>query len=136
MLSSYTAVLHMQIYMMPESSQKGDLRLYLALSFPLEWRPEKVLLRKPLVDAFLIHYNENYWLFGSDVSRFGAIKNGELEIWHANSPLGPWKQHKGNPVHNIDKSLGARNAGRPFVYEGHLYRMGQDCGETYGHRIR
>lgn len=125
-----------QIYMMPESSQKGNLRLYRALNFPLEWRLEKVLLKKPLVDTFLIHYNENYWLFGSDVSRFGAIKNGELEIWYANSPLGPWKQHKGNPVHNFDKSLGARNAGRPFVYDGHLYRMGQDCGDTYGHRIR
>lgn len=39
-------------------------------------------------------------------------------------------------MHNFDKSLGARNAGRPFVYDEHLYRMGQDCGDTYGHRIR
>ncbi|KAJ0982839.1 hypothetical protein J5N97_011094 [Dioscorea zingiberensis] len=69
-------------------------------------------------------------------SAFGAKKNGELEIWYSSSPLGPWEPHKQNPVHNTDKSLGARNAGRPFVYNGNLYRTGQDCGETYGRRIR
>ena len=79
----------MQIYIIPESSQKGDLHLYRALDFPLEWRIEKVIFKKLLVETFLIHYDENYWLFGLDITRFGAIKNGELEIWYANSPLGP-----------------------------------------------
>jgi hypothetical protein len=32
--------------------------------------------------------------------------------------------------------VGARNGGRPFVYDGNLYRVGQDCGETYGRRVR
>ncbi|KAH9312959.1 hypothetical protein KI387_027994, partial [Taxus chinensis] len=125
-----------QIYMTPEGSEKGDFRLYRALDFPLQWRLEKVLLKKPIVDAFVIHHNEHVWLFGSDFSRFGAKKNGELEIWYADSLFGTWKQHKGNPVHNLDKSLGARNGGRPFVFDGQLYRIGQDCGGTYGHRIR
>ena len=75
--------------MILEISQKGDLHLYRALNFPLQWRMEKVLLKKFIVETLLIHYNENYYLFGLDVSRFGAIKNGELEIWYANSPLGP-----------------------------------------------
>eukprot|EP01018_Ginkgo_biloba_P027159 Gb_22358 [translate_table: standard] len=125
-----------KIYMMPEGSKKGDLRLYRALNFPLQWTLEKVLLKKPLVDAFMIKYSDLYWIFGSDHSRFGSSKNGELEIWYASSPLGQWKQHKSNPVRNGDKSLGARNAGRPFMFKGHLYRLGQDCGETYGRRVR
>ncbi|KAJ8433307.1 hypothetical protein Cgig2_012875 [Carnegiea gigantea] len=125
-----------QIYMMPESSQKGELRLYRAVNFPLQWRLEKVLMKKPLVDAFLIKHGTKFWIFGSDHSGFGAKKNGQLEIWYSDSPLGPWKPHKKNPIHNVDKSLGARNGGRPFVYNGHLYRVGQDCGETYGKRIR
>lgn len=125
-----------QIYMMPESSQKGELRLYRAVNFPLQWRLEKVLIKKPIIDAFLIKHGTKYWIFGSDHSVFGAKKNGELEIYHSDSPLGPWKLHKKNPIHNVDKSLGARNGGRPFVYNGHLYRVGQDCGETYGKRIR
>ncbi|CAL9120051.1 unnamed protein product [Musa acuminata var. zebrina] len=125
-----------QIYMMPEGSKKGDLRLYRAVEFPLRWQLEKVILQKPLVDSFIINYRSHFWLFGSDFSAPGAKKNGELEIWHSSSPLGPWSPHKQNPVHNMDKSLGARNAGRPFTYDGELYRPGQDCGDTYGRRVR
>ncbi|KAH7537021.1 hypothetical protein FEM48_Zijuj03G0048100 [Ziziphus jujuba var. spinosa] len=125
-----------QIYMMPESSEKGELRLYRALNFPLQWKLEKVIIEKPLVDSFIIYHNNMHWLFGSDHSGFGTKKNGQLEIWYSNSPLGPWKPHKKNPIYNVDKSLGARNGGRPFVYKGHLYRVGQDCGETYGRRVR
>lgn len=32
--------------------------------------------------------------------------------------------------------MGARNGGRPLVYNGSLYRFGQDSGETYGRRLR
>ncbi|CAL9107483.1 unnamed protein product [Musa textilis] len=125
-----------QIYMMPEGNKKGELRLYRAVNFPLKWALEKVLIRKPLIDASLIQYEGHYWLFASDFTRFGIEKNAELEIWYSSSPLGPWKQHPKNPIYRVDKSLGARNGGRPFIYEGSLYRLGQDCGGTYGRRIQ
>ncbi|KAK4798896.1 hypothetical protein SAY86_024261 [Trapa natans] len=125
-----------QIYMMPEGSAKGDLRIYRAIDFPLKWKLEKIIMKKPLVDSFIIKHNGMHWLFGSDHSGFGVRKNGQLEIWYSNSPLGPWKPHKRNPVYNTEKSVGARNGGRPFVYNGELYRVGQDCGETYGRRVR
>uniref|UniRef100_A0A7N0TLU7 Glucosamine inositolphosphorylceramide transferase 1 n=1 Tax=Kalanchoe fedtschenkoi TaxID=63787 RepID=A0A7N0TLU7_KALFE len=125
-----------KIYMMPESSCKGELRLYQAVKFPLKWRLEKVILDKPLVDANIIFHAGKYWLFGSDHRGFGTKKNGELEIYYGSSPLGPWRPHKKNPIYNVDKSLGARNGGRPFIYNGNLYRVGQDCGETYGRRAR
>ncbi|CAM8961052.1 unnamed protein product [Rhodiola kirilowii] len=125
-----------KIYMMPESSQKGELRLYRALNFPLEWKLEKVILDKPLVDANIIFHGGMYWLLGSDHRGYGVRKNGELEIYYGSSPLGPWRPHKKNPIYNVDKSLGARNGGRPFIFNGNLYRVGQDCGETYGKRIR
>ncbi|XAR52300.1 N-acetylglucosaminyl-proteoglycan 4-beta-glucuronosyltransferase [Bertholletia excelsa] len=124
-----------QIYMMPEGSAKGDLRLYRAVDFPLKWTLEKSIIEKPLVDSFIINHDGKYWLFGSDHSRIGTIKNGQLEIWYSSSPLGPWKPHKKNPIHNTKKSMGARNGGRPFIYNGNLYRVGQDCGETYGRRV-
>ncbi|CAL0321238.1 unnamed protein product [Lupinus luteus] len=125
-----------QIYMMPEGSKKGEVRLYKAVKFPLLWKLEKVIMKKPLVDSFIIKYSGRYWLFGSDYSGFGTKQNGQLEIWYSDSPLGPWKPHKKNPIYNINKSLGARNGGRPFLYEGNLYRVGQDCGDTYGRRVR
>ncbi|KAG1346344.1 glucosamine inositolphosphorylceramide transferase 1 [Cocos nucifera] len=125
-----------EIYMMPESSKKGELRLYRATRFPLKWTLDKVLIRKPLVDASLIQYEGCYWLFASDFSRSGTGKNAELEIWYGSSPLGPWKQHRRNPIYRGDRSLGARSGGRPFIYEGSLYRLAQECGGTYGQRIR
>ncbi|KAI3470557.1 hypothetical protein Pfo_027220 [Paulownia fortunei] len=124
------------IYMMPEGSAKGELRLYRAINFPLKWTLDKVIMKKPLVDSFMIPREGKFWLFGSDHSGIGTKKNGQLEIWHSSSPFGPWKPHKKNPIYNTDKSMGARNGGRPFVYNGNLYRIGQDCGETYGRRIR
>ncbi|GMP22462.1 hypothetical protein CsSME_00000479 [Camellia sinensis var. sinensis] len=114
-----------QVYMMPEGSATGDLRLYRAVNFPLKWTLEKIIMKKPL-----------FWLFGSDHSGIGTKKNGQLEIWYSSSPFGPWKAHKNNPIYNTDKSMGARNGGRPFVHNGNLYRIGQDCGETYGKRVR
>ncbi|KAJ4869005.1 Glycosyltransferase family protein 64 protein C5 [Raphanus sativus] len=124
-----------QIYMMPESSQIGELRLYRAVNFPLIWKLEKVILEKPLVDSTIIHHQGNYYLFGSDHSSFGTKKNGQLEIWYSSTPLGPWKPHKRNPIYNGKRNVGARNGGRPFSHDGSLYRVGQDCGENYGKRI-
>ncbi|KAL4568886.1 hypothetical protein LXL04_024503 [Taraxacum kok-saghyz] len=125
-----------QIYMMPEGSKKGDLRVYRAVNFPFKWDLEKIILKRPLIDSFVIKYESRYYLFGSDHTRITTRKNGELEIWYSNSPLGPWKQHKKNPVYNTDKKSGARNGGRPFVYKNNVYRLGQDDGETYGKRVR
>ncbi|KAF3539056.1 hypothetical protein F2Q69_00018396 [Brassica cretica] len=115
-----------QIYMMPESNQIGELRLYRAVNFPLTWKLEKVILQKPLVDSTILHHQGNYWLFGSDHSSFG-----QLEIWYSATPLGPWKPHKKNPIHN-----GARNGGRAFLHNGNLYRVGQASSESYEKKIR
>ncbi|XP_010543592.1 PREDICTED: glycosyltransferase family protein 64 protein C5 isoform X2 [Tarenaya hassleriana] len=127
---------HGEIYMMPESSEIGELCLYRADKFPLSWKLEKVILKKPLVDSIILHHDGNYWLLGSDHSSFGTEKNGQLEIWYSNSPLGPWRPHKNNPIYNVGKSFGARNGGRVFRHDGNLYRVGQDCGETYGKQTR
>ena len=122
--------------MMPESSRKGEVRLYRAVNFPLKWELDRVMLKKPLVDSVIINHNGMYWLLGSDHSGLGTKRNGHLAIWYSSSPLGPWRPHKRNPIYNVDKSFGARNGGRPFFHDGSLYRIGQDCGETYGKKVR
>ncbi|KAK6790374.1 hypothetical protein RDI58_014174 [Solanum bulbocastanum] len=124
------------VYMLPEGRAKGQLRLYRAVNFPMKWTLEKIIMKKPLVDLFIIPHDGKYWLFGSDHSGIGAQYNAQLEIWYSRSPLGPWRPHKKNPIYNTDKSMGARNGGRPFLFDGHLYRVGQDDGETYGRRVR
>jgi hypothetical protein len=47
---------------------------------------------------------------------------------------GPWTEHPLSPV--VKKNLDtARPAGRPFVIDGTLYRLGQDCDPTYGNQV-
>eukprot|EP00887_Chlorella_sp_A99_P000043 scaffold16.g43.t1 len=132
----------------------GEGRL-LVVASRAGWQLEKVLLPKLLIDTSLVEWGGWWWMFTSDVvrrrmvaqegsragssamppeERRGATKNGELEIYYADSPLGPWQAHAGNPVMNGDPSAGARMGGRPVVHGGRLYRFGQDCGQTYGHR--
>ncbi|CAA0829235.1 Glycosyltransferase family protein 64 protein C5 [Striga hermonthica] len=124
------------IYMMPEGSEKGDLRLYRAIDFPSKWTLDRIILKKPLIDSVIFHHEGLFYLFGWHHKGIVSTKNGHLEIWHSTTPLGPWKPHNQNPVHNTDKSMGTRNGGRPFVYNGNNYRVGQDRGNTYGERTR
>lgn len=118
--------------MMPDSSKKGGLRVYRALNFPLQWKLEKVIMKRRLVNPSITNYDGKYWLFGSDHSGFSTKKNGQLEIWHSSSPLGPWIPHKKNPINNIVNSVAPCNGGRPFFYGQNLFRIGQ---ETYGRQV-
>ncbi|TVU45652.1 hypothetical protein EJB05_05143, partial [Eragrostis curvula] len=123
-------------YMMPESSKNGNLRIYRATDFPLKWTLEKVLLEKPLVDSVIINFQDSYWLLGSDLSSYSSKRTGDLSIWYSSSPLGPWTPHKQNPIHSTDNRSRARNGGRPFIYNGNLYRIGKDNGGGSGHGIQ
>ncbi|KAF8681828.1 hypothetical protein HU200_045269 [Digitaria exilis] len=123
-------------YMMPESSKKGNLQLYYAVDFPLKWKLEKVLLERPLVDSVIVNFQGYYWLLGSDISSYGSKQRGELCIWYSSSPLGPWNPHKQNSVHNNDKTLRTRNGGRPFIYNGKLYRIGKDSSDGSNYSIQ
>ncbi|XP_039829551.1 glucosamine inositolphosphorylceramide transferase 1-like isoform X2 [Panicum virgatum] len=124
-------------YMVPESSKKGNLRLYYAVDFPFNWKLEKVLMERPLVDSVVINFQGSYWLLGSDISSYGSKQRGELCIWYSSSPLGPWNPHKQNPAHNNkDNRPSARNGGRPFIYNGNLYRIGKDRGAESGYNIQ
>ncbi|XP_071732933.1 glucosamine inositolphosphorylceramide transferase 1-like [Rutidosis leptorrhynchoides] len=107
-----------QVYMMPNGIGNGNVRLYRAIDFPLKWKLEKIILDRPLVHTFIIQHEEMYWIFGSFQS--GMTTNRNFEIWYSNSPFGPWTPHKSNPI------SGPRNGGRPFVYNGNLYRLAHD----------
>ncbi|CAM8958052.1 unnamed protein product [Rhodiola kirilowii] len=125
-----------KIFMIPESSQKREVHLYRAVNFPLQWKLEKIILQKPLVDSVIVFHGGLYWLFGSHHSHFGFRRTTKLEIWYSSSPLGVWSPHKKNPVYNNYRNAGTRNGGRPFMYNGELYRVSQEAGEGYGRGVR
>jgi len=123
-----------QMYMIPEGSKSGQLRLYRAQSFPTKWILDQVLIEEPIIDASLVKWGGKWWMFASNRNVKTSKGCRELEIWYSDSLKGTWKPHPMNPVKQ--RVQGARCAGRPVVYRNQVYRFAQDCGYTYGHKVR
>lgn len=81
----------------------------------------------PLVDATPFKYDGRYWIFSTQAD---GTENRALYIYWANSMLGPWRAHKGNPV-KIDPSS-SRPAGNVCASSKGWIRPAQDCSVTYG----
>ncbi|KAL4447827.1 hypothetical protein ABPG75_005046 [Micractinium tetrahymenae] len=119
-----------KMYLLPEGHASGSLRLYVAEAFPLRWRFHSALLPRPMIDASMVQWQGRWYLFASDVRT-----PFDLELFVANSPLGPWQPHPLSPVQRHGRAAGARMAGRLAQHGGRLHRFGQDCGKTYGHQL-
>lgn len=78
-----------QMYMVPEGSKSGALRLYKATKFPLDWAQEQVLIPEPLVDPSLVPPalskaaggGDRWYLFASNPKRRSSKGCRELELW-------------------------------------------------------
>ena len=117
-------------YMIPEAHTETSVRLYRAVEFPDRWVYERDLLTGDhFISSTLVRFNERWWLF---TAREG---NETLRLFMADSLTGPWTEHPQSPVVARDLNT-ARPAGRPFVLDGVLYRLGQDCDPTYGNQVR
>jgi hypothetical protein len=133
---SYPFVFEWQggMYMVPESKGNRTVELYRATRFPDEWTLETTLLSGvQAVDATLLEHDSRWWMF-VNIGVEGASTWDELHLYHAETPLGPWRAHPRNPV--VSDVRCARPAGRIFREEGSLVRPAQDCSVSYGHAIR
>ncbi len=118
-----------EYYMIPEAHTEKFVRLYRATQFPNKWEYEKDLLRgDTFISPTLVWYKDTWWMF------IGRSGNEALRLFYASDFKGPWTEHPLSPV--VKKNLRtARPAGRPFVLDGKLYRLGQDCYPTYGSQV-
>jgi hypothetical protein len=119
-----------QCYLVPEAHTETAVRLYRATSFPDEWKYEGNLLEGDhFISPTLTRHNGFWWLFTSPSG------NRTLRLFYAAELKGPWTEHPKSPVVKEDLRT-ARPAGRPFVLNGSLYRLAQDCVPTYGRAAR
>jgi hypothetical protein len=120
------------LYMVPESRESKQIRLYKCVDFPLKWELNKVLVDDiDSVDTSVFKYGDRWWLFtNKDSSELGDYSS-ELHIFYANAPdSSNWQAHPLNPV--IFDSLHARNGGL-IIDEDGIYRVFQSQGfDTYG----
>jgi len=120
-----------RFYMLPESSSNSTLELYACESFPSGWKLEKVLMENVKAkDATLFEADGRWWMF---VSITEAPFCDELHLFYADSPLGPWKPHRRNPMSSDVRNL--RPAGKLFTWRNQLYRPAQDCSRYYGYAV-
>ena len=69
-----------------------------------------------------------WWMF---TALFG---NKTLKLFYASDLMGTWTEHPKSPIIENDVNT-ARPGGRPFILDGELYRIGQDCYPTYGRQL-
>lgn len=116
-------------YMIPETYQSREVRLYKATHFPEQWSLEKILLKdSDYVDASIVHFNGRWWIFSSTTA------NDILRLHHADSLLGEWTEHPSSPLITNNPHL-ARPAGRVVNLNNKLIRFAQDDQPTYGLQV-
>jgi hypothetical protein len=119
-----------EYYMIPESHTERFLRLYRATRFPDEWKYERDLMRGDrFISPVMVQYKDVWWMYTIPSG------NATLRLFYSKSPLGQWTEHPMSPIVKNDLRT-ARPAGRPFLIDGKLYRLGMDCVPTYGRQVR
>jgi hypothetical protein len=122
-----------RIYMVPESAQANQARLYRATDFPGGWALDRVLMDGlPLTDATFLSHGGKWWMFAS-VRPHGGSSWDELHLFVSEDRLGPYRPHPANPV--VSDVRRSRPAGRVFGKNGRLYRPAQDCSGCYGRAL-
>jgi hypothetical protein len=115
-------------YMIPETGQAGEARLYRCSAFPYEWRFERVILAGKHLDPSVVKFDGRWWLFSQ--------RNGQDLVLHVAEHIeGPWIEHRCSPVVRGSIST-TRPGGRLLQTGGRLIRFAQDGDVTYGRRLR
>ncbi len=125
---SYPSVFEVDgvVYMTPESAQSNEINIYEAIDFPNQWGNKTKLLDGHFCDTNIIKRDGLYWLFTSK-------GYDELHIFYSNTLLSGWKPVGNNPV--VKNPQFGRNGGGVFTLNNQLYRVAQDCRNSYGNGI-
>ena len=124
------------LFMVPETHQTKDIRIYRCTEFPLKWKLHKILISNiGAVDTNILKFNNKYWLFTNLDTSNSNDYSSELHIFYAdNIESSEWKPHALNPV--IFDSKRARNGGMIYSEKKHTYRVFQKQGfDNYGESI-
>jgi len=114
-----------KLYLLPETSQNNDIRLYECIKFPFKWKLKKILMNNvSSADNLIFYFNKFYWLFSNIATSAKDDHDSEMSIFYSkNTPLtNKWIPHKNNPI--ITDAEFARNAGIIFD-KNKIYRVSQ-----------
>lgn len=117
------------VYMIPESRARSEIRLYVARPFPSRFELRGVLLSgKRYADSTLVRSGGRFYVFTSP-------DNATLELFYSDALEGPYHPHPRSPVISRD-TCAARPAGRHIAWEGRIMRLAQCDRPAYGTSVR
>jgi hypothetical protein len=117
------------VFMIPESAAEGEVRLYRAKSFPLEWEIIKVLHQGKAVDTSVVDHDGRWWFFTTLIEPRGHA--AMMMLFGSETLTGTWTSHPMNPISRDVRNI--RGAGLIRSIEGQLTRPSQDCSQSYGY---
>ena len=110
----------------PETNDLKEVSLYVFCDKKQAFVKDTVLLNNDgYLDTHIYHHNDYYFLFTS-------TRNNpyEQQLFFSKSLRGPFERHPCSPI--ISDNKFGRNAGGIHQCEDSIYRLSQDCSETYG----
>lgn len=116
-------------YMIPETNEACQIRLYESTEFPFKWELKKVLADNlQVVDSSFTYLDENNMLlFSQDISEEPfKIRNFKLNL----------KTMDFSEILRLKNSSEERPGGNTLCVNGTLYRPLQDCERVYGERLK
>ena len=120
------------VYMIPETHQLKQIRLYKCINFPLEWKLHSILMNGVAAADTMIFERRGKWfmLTNIDSAAMGEHQS-ELHVFSADAfDSDTWVANKNNPV--IFDAKNARNGGI-LSEDGEVYRVFQTHSiSTYG----
>ena len=114
-----------EIYMVPETHEAKEIRLYKCHNFPMKWELDQIIMKNVIAaDTMILRKNKKWFMFTNICSAGLNDLKSELHIFYSeNLNSKNWKPIKsGNPV--IFDSMSARNGGF-FLKDNNFYRINQ-----------
>ena len=120
-------------FMIPETGARRRVELWRARRFPDEWELERVTFDGvDACDATVCSYDDRWWMFVT-LCVPGGPRADEVSLFYADTPFGPWRAHRANPV--VSDAGHARSAGALYREGDALIRPSQDARAGYGHAV-
>ncbi len=100
-----------KLYMVPESHENNDIRLYECIDFPAKWNFKKTIKKNiNAVDSMIFKKDNLWWLFTNIADPQSQDYSSQLHAFFSDDPVnGKWLEHKENPI--IFSAKGGRNGG-------------------------
>ena len=120
-------------FMLPETGARRRLEVWRARQFPGDWTLETIALDGvDACDATVWQHDGRWWMFVT-LCVAGGPRADEVSLFYADTPLGPWRPHRANPV--VSDAAHARSAGALYRDGEALVRPSQDARGGYGNAI-